>query len=225
MCVFCIVIHRMDRRIARFTYRTLESKGCKSAGKKRWKTWEQYENGIRERNYDLYYFATEMGPTNLVYSSGIVYHRRCQKSIAIYGRDESARRIRNRRTYKRVHKFFLFYSLRKHKSARSRLIHSAATPIDVHDTKFIDASRRTPDARPNDVIRVAGTPWSIRNLLGFRSKPNDHAFPGRRTFRSSRVIDLARPSFPNIDLFSWLSYFPIAISRNIYARRNIRQNK
>lgn len=158
----------------------------------------EYANGITIYTISLQKWARQI----LCILQGSYIIDAVKKSIAIYGRDESARRVRNRRTYKRVHKFFLFYSLRKHKSARSRLIHSAATPIDVHDTKFIDASRRTPDARPNDVIRVAGTPWSIRNLLGFRSKPNDHAFPGRRTFRSSRVIDPARPSFPSIDLFS-----------------------
>lgn len=59
----------MGRCIARisFTYRTLESKKVANL---QGRTLKNVLETICERNYDLYYFATEIGPTNLAYSSG-----------------------------------------------------------------------------------------------------------------------------------------------------------
>lgn len=89
----------MDRRITRFTYRTLESEGCKSAEKKNElknvaETICANDIELRTELYDLYYFATEIGPDKSRVFLGVVHHRRRQKFTAIYERDEYARRTR-----------------------------------------------------------------------------------------------------------------------------------
>lgn len=109
-CVFCIVIHMMDRRIARFTYRTLESEGCKSVEKKRAE--KRTGNNIRTISNT----RTELRFMLLRYRNRPDKSRVCSSGSYIIDAVKNSLRFTNVRdtskhTYRREHINFFLFSL------------------------------------------------------------------------------------------------------------------
>lgn len=88
-CKFCILHVRKGKSVTKKKKKTLKNVLRT--------IYEPYR--IRQQNYDLYYFAAEIGPINLVYSSGSYIIDAIKNPSQFYGHDGSARQTR---TYRRV---------------------------------------------------------------------------------------------------------------------------